>query len=130
LVILIEEDPSYLITMSCVSYSICHVHFIYSCIGVFFAICFMFYLCLRSQGVIQPLVNVKHEYAAFRADLVEQWSDMQQMVGSLAPAMQRLVDGNQRLASQYVRSRVVLCFCLVLVCGILACLQCIRDMIG
>jgi hypothetical protein len=72
-------------------------YFLFSC--TLLAICS---LCFRSQGVIQPLVNVKHEYAAFRADLVEQWSDMQQMVGSLAPAMQRLVDGNQRLASQYV----------------------------
>jgi hypothetical protein len=86
-----------------------------SCTVLLVALCS---LCLRSQGVIQPLVNVKHEYASFRADLVEQWSDMQQMVGSLAPAMQRLVDGNQRLASQYVRARAVCAVFALVFCAV------------
>ena len=86
--------------------------------------CSLCFFALR-QGVIQPLVNVKHEYAAFRADLVAQWSDMQHMVGSLAPAMQRLVDGNQRLAAQYVPLVFRLC---ALMCALRFRVLCIGDM--
>jgi kinesin family protein C2/C3 len=55
--------------------------------------------------VIQPIVQVKHEYDAFRAEMVGSWQEMGGMINSFAPTLQRLLDQNQKLTGQYTKER-------------------------